>query len=75
MKARNNTIDIFKAVKGEDSENIKKAVISEHLTLIAPKTYYMEAKHEKPYSFLMEKIATRRFYLPFDRTLSVTLNV
>ena len=57
MKARNNTIDIFKAIKGEDSENIKKAVISEHLTLIAPKTYYMEAKHEKPYSFLMEKIA------------------
>lgn len=53
----NNTIDIFKAVEGEDSENIKKAVISEHLTLIAPKTYYMAAKHEKPYSFLMEKIA------------------
>lgn len=52
----NNTLDIFEIVENENQE-IKKAVISEHLTLIAPKTYYMEAKHEKPYSFLMEKIA------------------
>ena len=51
---RKNTIDIFKAVEGKEA---KEAIISEHLKLIAPNNFYMDVKHARPYSFLMEKLA------------------